>query len=186
KIIAAYGLFGFGYVITATFLVTIVRESSEIRPLEPWIWMLFGVSAMPSVPLWQGLGHQIGLMRAYAIACVIEATGVVASVDWLSISGVCVSAVLLGGTFMGLTALGLMSGRALAGGQPQRVIGLMTASFGAGQMIGPYVAGILADVSGGLRLPSRLAAGALVIAALLAIWSSAHTSRSVDSAKPTY
>jgi predicted MFS family arabinose efflux permease len=185
KMIAAYGLFGFGYVITATFLVTIVRQSLEIRSLEPWIWMLFGFSALPSVPLWQGLGRQIGLMRAYAIACAIEATGIAASVDWVTISGVCVSAVLLGGTFMGLTALGLMSGRALAGGQPQRLIGLMTASFGAGQMVGPYVAGILAEVSGGLRLPSRLASGALVIAALLAIWSSAHTSQSIDSAKPT-
>jgi MFS family permease len=183
--IMAYGLFGFGYVITATFLVTIVRQSLEIRSLEPWIWMLFGFAALPSVPLWQGLGRQIGLMRAYAIACAIEATGIAASVDWVTISGVCVSAVLLGGTFMGLTALGLMSGRALAGGQPQRLIGLMTASFGAGQMIGPYVAGILAEVSGGLRLPSRLASGALVTAALLAIWSSAHTSRSIDSVKST-
>lgn len=178
KMIAAYGLFGFGYVITATFLVTIVRQSLEIRSLEPWIWMLFGLSALPSVPLWQGLGRRIGLTRAYAIACVIEAIGIAASVEWVTISGVCVSAVLLGGTFMGLTALGLMVGRALAGGQSQRVIGLMTASFGAGQMIGPYVAGVLAETTGGLRLPSRLASGALVLAALLAIWPSARTIRS--------
>ena len=68
NMIIAYGLFGFGYVITATFLVTIVRQSSEIRPLEPWIWMLFGIAAVPSVPLWQWLGRRMGLMRAYATA----------------------------------------------------------------------------------------------------------------------
>jgi len=111
-------------------------------------------------------------MRAYAIACVVEAIGVVASIDWMTISGVCVSAVLLGGTFMGLTALGLMSARALAGDRPQQVIGLMTASFGAGQMIGPSVAGFLAESTGSLRLPSRLAAAALVLGAGLALLSS--------------
>jgi predicted MFS family arabinose efflux permease len=181
KMIVAYGLFGFGYAITATFLVTIVRQSPEIRSLEPWIWMLFGIAAVPSVPLWQRLGHSIGLRRAYAMACVVEAIGVAASVDWVTSFGVCVSAVLLGGTFMGLTALGLMSGRALAGGHSQRVISLMTVSFGAGQMIGPSVAGFLAESTGSLRLASRLAAGALVLAALFAVWSSARAIRPIES-----
>jgi len=131
--------------------------------------MLFGLAAIPSVPLWQRLGRAIGATRAYAVASVAEAIGVVASVDWATIPGVAAAAILLGGTFMGLTALGLMSGRALAGGQPQRVIGLMTASFGLGQMIGPSVAGYLAEGAGGLRLPSWLAAGALLIAAALAM-----------------
>src|SRR5262249_28588783 len=81
----------------------------------------------------------------------------------------CASAVLLGGTFMGLTALGLMSGRVLAGTKPQRVIALMTASFGAGQVIGPSVAGFLAESTGSLRLPSRFAAAALFFGAVLAL-----------------
>jgi predicted MFS family arabinose efflux permease len=174
-IVVAYGLFGFGYVITATFLVTIVRQTPEIRTLEPWIWMLFGIAAVPSVPLWQRLGQRIGLMRAYAMACVVEAIGVAASVEWVTILGVCTSAVLLGGTFMGLTALGLMSGRALAGARPQNIIGLMTASFGLGQIIGPTVAGFLAESTGSLRAPSLLAACALVFGALLSMWSATST-----------
>ena len=165
---AAHGLFGFGYVITATFLVTIVRETAAIRPLEPWIWVLVGVATIPSVPLWQRLGQRIGLLKAYAVACLVEAVGVALSVEWTSIAGICISAVLLGGTFMGLTALGLMSARELSGGRPQRAIGLTTATFGLGQMIGPAVAGILSEISGSLRAASLLAAGALMIAALLA------------------
>jgi predicted MFS family arabinose efflux permease len=172
KMIVAYGLFGFGYVVTATFLVTIVRQSLGIRPLEPWIWMLFGLAAIPSVPLWQYLGDRIGLARTYALACAVEAAGVAASVEWTTVTGVCVSAALLGGTFVGLTALGLMSGRALAGSHPQRVVSLMTVSFSVGQMSGPSVAGFLAERTGGLQSASRLAAAALVVAAVLAVWSS--------------
>jgi predicted MFS family arabinose efflux permease len=181
--IAAYGLFGFGYVITATFLVTIVRQSPGIAALEPWIWMLFGLAAVPSVPLWQRLGNTIGLMPAFAVASIIEAIGVAASVDWATASGVCVAAVLLGGTFMGLTALGLMSGRALAGGEPQRVVSLMTVSFSAGQMVGPSIAGYLAERTGSLRAASLLAAAALVVAAALAMWSTAATRRRADPPK---
>jgi predicted MFS family arabinose efflux permease len=176
--IAAYGLFGFGYVITATFLVTIVRQSPAIAPLEPWIWMLFGLAAVPSVPLWQWLGNRIGLMPAFATACIVEAMGVAASVGWVTASGACVAAVLLGGTFIGLTALGLMSGRELAGGAPQRVVSLMTVSFSAGQMIGPSVAGYLAERTGSLRGASIIAAAALVVAAALATWSATLAGRS--------
>jgi predicted MFS family arabinose efflux permease len=180
RMIVAYGLFGFGYVITSTFLVAIVRQSPEVRPLEPWIWMLFGIAAVPSVPLWQWLGNRIGFMHAYAMACVIEAIGVASSVGWMTVPGICVAAVLLGGTFMGLTALGLMTGRALSGGKAQRVISLMTVSFSAGQMIGPSAAGFLAERTGSLRLASLLAAAALLLAAALALWEAARPMRPVD------
>ena len=166
-LVIAYGLFGFGYVITATFLVTIVRQTAAIQPLEPWIWILFGIAAIPSVPLWQILGRRIGLLQAFTIACIVEAVGVAASVEWVSIAGVCVGALLLGGTFMGLTALGLMAGRALSEGQPQRVIGTMTASFSVGQMVAPSVAGFLSERTGDFRAASLMAAAALLVAAML-------------------
>jgi hypothetical protein len=50
-LLLAYGLFGFGYVITATFIVDMVRGTSSIAPLEPYIWLLFGLCAVPSVAL---------------------------------------------------------------------------------------------------------------------------------------
>lgn len=167
----AYGLVGFGYVITSTFIVSLVRQTPEIRSLEPWIWILFGFAAMPSVALWQKLGARFGVARVFAAACLVEAAGVGASVEWTTLAGICFSAVLLGGTFMGLTALGLMAGRASGGVRQQRIIGLMTASFGAGQMIGPLLAGVLADLTGSLRAPTLTAAAALVIAAVAAFVS---------------
>src|SRR6202045_154879 len=107
RLIVAYGLFGFGYIITATFLVTIVRVTPVIRALEPVIWIVFGLAAAPSVALWVWIARSLNISRAFALACVIEATGVMASVAWQTASGIFVAAILVGGTFMGITALGL-------------------------------------------------------------------------------
>jgi len=167
----AYGLFGFGYVITATFLVAIVRLTNDIRLLEPWIWMLFGLASIPSITIWRRLGEWIGLMNAFALACIVEAIGVAASVEWVTISGVCLSAILLGGTFMGITALGLMIARDLSRNQSQKAVGRMTASFGIGQMIGPTLAGFLFEQSGSFRAASLVAVTALIVSAALAIFS---------------
>jgi predicted MFS family arabinose efflux permease len=170
--IVAYGLFGFGYVITTTFLVTIVRLTAEVRVLEPWVWVLFGLAAIPSVAFWTWLSERIGIMNAFAAACAIEAIGVAASVEWVTISGVCFSALLLGGTFMGLTALGFMAARALSAENSHQAFGRMTASFGIGQMVGPLLAGLLSEQFGSFRVASLLAAAALMAAGALALWTS--------------
>ena len=80
RMAAAYGLFGFGYVITATFLVAIVRATPAIRDLEGLIWIVVGVAAAPSVLLWTAAGRRIGIPAAFAIAALTEAVGVLASV----------------------------------------------------------------------------------------------------------
>jgi predicted MFS family arabinose efflux permease len=168
KMTVAYGLFGFGYVITATFLVAIVRATPAIRELEPVIWILVGMAAAPSVWFWSVLGRRIGLATAFGLAALAEAAGVLASVVWPTPVGICVAAVLVGGTFMGLTALGLMRGRELAVSvDPRRVMAAMTGAFGVGQIVGPALAGVVSDVTGGFAVPSMAAAGALVTAAWL-------------------
>jgi predicted MFS family arabinose efflux permease len=167
-LVLAYGLFGFGYVITATFLVTIVRGSADVRPLEPVVWVVVGLTAIPSVALWTWTGRKLGTARAFALACVLEAVGVAASVLWITTPGILVSGALLGGTFMGLTALGLIQGRQLAAGDPRRTLAIMTAAFGFGQIVGPALAGVVHDATGSFVAPSLAAVGGLLVAALLA------------------
>jgi len=168
RLITAYGLFGFGYVITATFLVAIVRTTPTIRSLEPIIWLVFGLAAAPSVALWTRIGTLLGTSSAFALACLVEAIGVAASVACQSAPGIFLSAVLVGGTFMGLTALGLIRARTLAAGDPRRVLAYMTGAFGTGQIIGPAFAGVLSDWLGSFTVPSVGAVVALIVAALLA------------------
>ena len=167
-LIVAYGLFGFGYVITATFISTMVRISPAIQSLEPVIWLVVGLAAIPSVALWTWMGRRFGNGRSIAIACLVEAFGVAMSVHATSTSAVLVSAVLLGGTFMGITSLGLVHARGLSIGDPRRSLGFMTAAFGLGQMIGPTFAGFAHDLGNSFVAPSLTAAAALVIAAGLA------------------
>jgi predicted MFS family arabinose efflux permease len=168
RLTMVYGLFGFGYVITATFLVAIVRGTPAIRPLESAIWVVFGAAAVPSVALWARVATRFGLPAAFASACLTEAAGVLASVAWPTMPGAFLSAVLVGGTFMGLTALGLVWARTLAGGNPRRALALMTGAFGLGQIIGPAFAGVVSDRLGSFTVPSLAAVLALVAAAALA------------------
>jgi predicted MFS family arabinose efflux permease len=168
RLVIAYGLFGFGYIVTATFLVAIVRSTPVIRPLEPVIWVVFGVAAIPSVALWSAVAGSLGNPAAFGLACIVEAAGVLASVVWPTELGVFVAAILVGGTFVGLTALGLVRAGAVASGDPRRALALMTGAFGLGQIVGPVFAGIVSDRLGSFTVPSVTAAAALLAAAFLA------------------
>ncbi len=166
SLLVAYGLLGFGYVVTATFIVAIVRASPEARSAEPIVWLLVGLAAAPSVALWTWAGGKIGEVRAFALSCAIQAVGVAASVLVPTAGGAMAAALLLGGTYMGSTALGLTAARRLSA-QPRHALARMTAGFGLGQMAGPLFAGLVAERTGGFLVPSLAAAGALVVAAAL-------------------
>lgn len=164
----AYGLFGFGYIITATFIVAMVRGSAEIAGLEPYIWVMFGLSAAPSVALWTALAGRWGIRRSFAVAAFVEAVGVALSALWLTSATVIAASIVVGGSFMGLTSLGLLAARE-GPGDPRGRIALVTAVFSAGQILGPAFAGTLYDHTGSLAVPSWAAAAALVLAGLLTV-----------------
>lgn len=163
-LVIAYGLFGFGYVITATFISTLVRLTPEIRWLESYVWLVVGLAAIPSVLVWSRLAGRLGTARAFALACLTQGIGVALSVLGSGAFAVLLAAALLGGTIMGITALGLVYARALSSGDPRRSMALMTAAFGLGQMIGPGFAGYAYGFGNSFLLPSLVAALALLVA----------------------
>jgi predicted MFS family arabinose efflux permease len=169
RLVIAYGLFGFGYVITATFISTIARASPSLQGLDFLVWLAVGLAAVPSVALWVAIGRRLGNEASYALANLIEAAGVALSVLDQSLAGLVLAALLLGGTIMGITALGLIEVRQLAKRDPRRALALMTAAFGLGQVIGPSFAGYAYELTGSFRTPSLAAAASLVIAAAL-VW----------------
>lgn len=168
RLIAAYGCLGFGYVVTATFIVQILREGGAGRVEEAWIWAIVGLCAIPSVAFWGAVAARIGAVPAYQAAILIEAVGVTLSIFGTG-AAMLAAAVLLGGTFMGLTALGFQEATRRVGGDGRAIMALMTASFGIGQMTGPLLAGWLRDATGSFTAPSLIAAMVLVAGAALLI-----------------
>ncbi|MDT8343539.1 MAG: YbfB/YjiJ family MFS transporter [Thermohalobaculum sp.] len=165
RLVAAYAALGFGYVITATFIVAILREGPAGRAGETVVWLIVGLAAIPSVWLWSRAGARWGAIRAYQAAMLVEAAGVGLSAVAAGTAALALAAAALGGTFIGLTALGLQEAARRAGGDGRAVMGLMTAAFGVGQMIGPAVAGWMRDATGSYAGPSLIAAGVLVAGA---------------------
>lgn len=166
SLLIAYGLLGFGYVITATFIVAIVRGQPQAREAEPFVWLLVGLAAAPSTSAWTWAARRVGDLRAYALSVMLLALGVMISVIVPTTTGAVMAAVLLGGTYMGATALGLTAARHRAA-HPRQALARMTASFGVGQMAGPLFAGVLAERTGSFLIPSIVAAAGLMVAAAL-------------------
>ncbi|MEP4770972.1 MAG: YbfB/YjiJ family MFS transporter [Roseibium sp.] len=173
RLILAYGLFGFGYVITATFVSTIARSTADLAPVEQYVWLAVGISAAPSIYIWNRIASAIGLRRAFAVACLLESAGVALTAVTINQVFFLAGAALLGGTFMGITALGLMEARRLASpagpAAIRKMLAILTASFGLGQVAGPWIAGQLHAMTGSFQTASLAAAGALVVSALLVV-----------------
>ena len=165
---ASYGLFGFGYVITATFLVTIARQGDAGPIIEFLAWFVTGCAAAVSLFAWHPLAIRAGLARSYTVAMTVLAIGVVCSVLLPPTAGALFGGLLLGATFMVITAYGLQLGGKLAPESPRRALASMTAAFGVGQIIGPLVAGWAAEKSGSFMLPTLIATAALVVCLVLA------------------
>ncbi len=166
---ASYGLFGFGYVITATFLVTIARQGDAGLIVEFLAWFFTGCAAALSLVAWHPLATRFGLSKSYVAALIALALGVVGSVLLPPVGGALFGGLLLGATFMAITAYGLQIGGALVPESPRRALASMTAAFGVGQIVGPLVGGFVAERSGSFALPTVIAAAMLVASVVLAV-----------------
>jgi MFS family permease len=82
-----HGLFGFGYVVTATFLVAAVRSAPAGHALEAVVWIVVGLAALPSTAIWVRAGTLWGALSAYGLACLVESAGVAVGGLWLDAAG---------------------------------------------------------------------------------------------------
>nr|WP_312115048.1 YbfB/YjiJ family MFS transporter [Moraxella sp. CTOTU47915] len=143
NVLTAYGLFGFGYILPATFLPQIAKQwlSGQSYLL---IWPFFGLAAALSVVLSQGLQrryHNFSLLGVWRVSQIIMAVGTLLPALWQSLAGLMLSALMVGGTFMVVTMAGLQVAASQVTHYPKyNLSALMTASFAFGQLIGPLTA----------------------------------------------
>jgi len=172
-LVALYGLAGFGYIITATFLPVIARQALPGSPWPDFFWPLFGAAIIPGALIgarapvhWD---NRLLLAAAYAL----QALGVLFSVALPTIAGFAIGSLLLGMPFTAITLFAMREARRLRGNAAAGLIGYATASYGVGQIIGPLFAAPLAQRTGSFQLPLLVAAAALALGAVLfaVVWS---------------
>lgn len=163
---AAYGLFGFAYVIHATYLPAMVRAAGYPQAAANWTWVLVGLMAIPGIAFWNRIAARYGIRSAIAACYAVEGLTALAPVFSGSLGAAMVAAAGLGAVLTPVSGLALTHGRALGAGQAARVVGIMTMCFGAGQILGPIVAAHLAQ-GAGFAAPSAVASLALLSCSVL-------------------
>ena len=170
---AAYTLFGYGYIVSGTFLVAILKSASAAASdggfagLGDMAWVLVGLAAAPSCYLWMWVARRTGFVTALVLAHLIQAAGIVLPVFSVALPVVVASALLYGGTAMGIVTLAVTFGRQEARRNKKQVVGVLTGFFGIGQIAGPLVAGEMMAAQGSFDLPLLQAAAVMVLGALL-------------------
>ena len=159
----AYFFEGLGYIVTATFVVAIISVTPGLEAFAPYSWVAVGLAAVPSTLFWPYLARRIGSRQALLAAYILQATGILVSVWADSIALVVFVSISFGGTFLGIVAMTLAEGNQRMRGQGRRAATFLTASFGVGQVLGPVLAGILADLQQGFALPLMLAAACVAL-----------------------
>ncbi len=163
----AYFCAGYGYVINATFIVTIVEREPLLSGMGNWTFAVVGLAAAPAVMLWDLIARRVGYLGALIIAMSIQVVGIVLPALSANLAVVMLSAVLYGGTFLGCVSLVLTMAGKLYPASPARLMGQMTLAYGAAQIFAPALTGMLAEASGHYTVGLWLAGGFVLLGAAL-------------------
>lgn len=167
----AYGMAGIGYIITATFLPVIARQA---LPGSPWLdlfWPLFGAGVMLGAVLASRIRGPGDLRIRLAWCYAIQAVGVAASLVSPTLAGFAIGSLLLGLPFTAITFFAMQEVRRVRPLQATSYMGLLTAMYGLGQIVGPPLAAWLvarsATPAAGFTQSLWIATGLLVFGAVL-------------------
>ncbi|MEX3932828.1 YbfB/YjiJ family MFS transporter [Paraburkholderia phymatum] len=166
-LIVLYGVPGFGYIITATFLPVIARAALPAG--SPWpdlFWPMFGgalvVGALAGARLPGHWDNRTLLAGCY----VLQALGIVAGIASPTAGGFAIGSALIGLPFTAITLFAMREARRLHGDDAAGLMGYATAAYGLGQIAGPLVAAPIAAHTGSFTPALLLAAGALLAGAV--------------------
>jgi hypothetical protein len=170
----AYGLAGFGYIITATFLPVIAREA---MPGSVWIdffWPIFGIGVITGALLATRIPATGDYRHLLAGCYLVQALGIAASIFSPTLAGFAIGSLLLGIPFTAITFFAMQEVRRLRPAAAASYMGLLTAMYGIGQIAGPPMVALLLrhsrSVGEGFTLSLESAAASLVAGALMYWW----------------
>lgn len=165
-LITLYGLAGFGYIITATYLPLLVKMVlPEVNVGH--IWAVFGLSAVPSCFVWHAVHVRFGTRVALIANFTTQIIGVMFPIVMPNMAGYLMSALLVGGAFMGTVTIVMPVAQMIAKDSGKNLIALATLSYSIGQIVGPLVAGGLYGATQSFAPALGLATLALMLGAVI-------------------
>jgi MFS family permease len=171
---AAYGLGGFGYIITATFLPVIARQT---LPGSIWLdlfWPLFGLGVAAGALITIRFPSHWDRRHLLMVCYGVQAGGIMLGVWWPSLPGFALGSLLVGLPFTAITLFAMQEVRRVRPHGASAFIGLLTAMYGLGQIAGPpwvaLVLGRSASTAQGFALSLETAAASLVLGIVLYGW----------------
>ncbi|HEM7877411.1 TPA: YbfB/YjiJ family MFS transporter [Burkholderia contaminans] len=165
-LVVLYGMPGFGYIITATFLPVIARAALPAG--SPWpdlFWPMFGAALIVGAITAARLPAHWDNRLLLAAGCATQALGIAAGIVWPNAAGFSVGSALLGLPFTAITLFAMREARRLHGERAAGLMGYATASYGVGQILGPLVAAPLAARFGSFSPALWVAVAALLLGA---------------------
>ena len=170
----AYGLAGFGYIITATFLPVIARAA---LPGSAWLdlfWPIFGLGVMAGALLATRVSPARDFRVLLAVCYFLQALGISVSLWSPSLAGFALGSLMLGLPFTAITFFAMQEVRRLRPHTAASFMGLLTATYGVGQILGPPLVALLLrrapSADAGFSLSLQIAASALLVGAALFGW----------------
>ncbi|HEY6891774.1 MAG TPA: YbfB/YjiJ family MFS transporter [Solirubrobacter sp.] len=180
--LAAYALFGAGYVSYMTFVIALLRGASLPGWVPDVFWLVLGTSSAAFIALW---GRWLARMRGGNGKAAVSGAVLLGTLPILVAPGpvtALLSAVVFGSAFMaGPAAVTGITRHVLPPGMWTAGIAVMTTGFAFGQAVGPVLSGFLSDGSGGLQAGLWLSPILLAAAAAVSLLQAHHPHHSVAS-----
>ena len=146
---ASYFCAGWGFVVNATFTVSIVEHQPLLAGQGPWAWLLVGLAATPAVFAWDRVARRTGELPALVIALGLQAVGVVLPALSDGLVAALAGALMYGATTIGIVSLTLALVGRRSPGNPGKAMARLTLGYGLAQITAPALAGYMVHASGG-------------------------------------
>lgn len=165
---ASYVLAGFGYITSATFLPVMAAQRLTTQTYAGLlIWLVVGVFAMLSNPLWGALAKRIGEIKTLIGLTILQAFGMCLPIWFDGAIGLYGNAAILGLTFVGMVSMTLTLIKNINPAYSNLLIGLATLAYALGQFLGPLVTVALAGQDDNFNAGLLVAAAGLIVGLVL-------------------
>jgi predicted MFS family arabinose efflux permease len=166
---ASYFCAGVGFVVSATFIVAIIEHLPGLAGKGNLVFLAIGIGAVPACINWDFIARRVGDLNALIAAALLQIVGILLPVAVGGLVAALFGALLFGGTFVGMVSLVLtMAGRYYPT-RPAKMMGKMTMSYGAAQIMAPAITGWLATQFGSYNAGLYLAAAVMLVGTLLLV-----------------